>query len=208
MEVHEKREPEPKSREFKMWTSKTPDSDINFVHIHTHGVEDWESVNLKFECMKKFPKFKEKNPTDRQVKVVLQSHHIKKAVYNDTSKDHFCNVREVKLEIGDLKLVLGLFGPNTLPCIVKIVGIPTCVEFVKGRGKIKSVEEQKVEHPTLVECTEDHFSLLPGWIDVQVLSDDDGKSLRTEEQFVSVPACRLKKLNWYQEKFMDDLLGH
>ena len=90
--------------------------------------------------------------------------------------------------------MLDSFGPNTFPCIVKIIDIPTCVDFVKDNREIKSFEEQKMKHPTMLECKNKLFSHLSGWIDLQVLSDDNVKSLKTEEQFVSVRACGLKNL--------------
>lgn len=48
-QVDDINEPEPKEREFIIWTSKTPASEINFVHLHAHGIEELNTAAIKFE---------------------------------------------------------------------------------------------------------------------------------------------------------------
>lgn len=69
-----------------------------------------------------------------------------------------------------------------------------------------SSEEVKSESQPIMECT-NGYSALPGFVDVQVISNDNARTLLTEELVISVPVCKLEQLDWYQRIFIDELLS-
>mmetsp|Transcript_10574 Transcript_10574/g.9322 ORF Transcript_10574/g.9322 Transcript_10574/m.9322 type:complete len:272 (+) Transcript_10574:950-1765(+) len=143
-------------------------------------------------------------------KVLIQNHKILTVLYNSGASIEEIPFKETKLCLDNPLVQARITDSVEEPTswIMKLNKLPQSMTCAHDKKLLENMSQETVENEPYTHCRMRYFERLPGYIDVEMISDDNCMSLYKGEYKFSIPVCLCEQLDEYQKTLILSMEEH
>jgi len=194
----------------QIFTSEYSSDILNVIHIHVEDVSESVSIDVTYMQEGETEENHKQFSVDvagmvLRYRVLVKDNKIYRLLYNMGDSVKNLDFVEYRFNLGDkIAIDNGMFDIKPFAVITKI---PICMLASKDKNKINNLVADEAKSHKLSFCTNRYFERLPGYIDLNIISQDYGQTLLDKPLEVAVPVCNCKKLEAHEEQIIIDIQG-